>query len=246
MNFSLLNRLVELETAVAHKTFAPEGERTFTYLPGHLPLLISAPHATIHQRHNRVKREEGFTGAMAHFLAETTGAHALYSRYRSPDDPNWNRHSPYKRFLQKVVQSHHVQFVIDLHGMSNRHNIGLALGSMNGRSCPMQEPIILQTITQHYDQTSETTANSLAALRWDYFVWNHSKFTGGLTNHTVTRFVSQQLGVAALQVELCAALRIVKKRPSGQPSQPYQGNPEPIVGTVTLLQNLICALASAL
>lgn len=246
MSFSLLERLLELETAVAHKTFAPDGKRPFAHLPGHLPILISAPHATAHQRHHRLKREEGFTGALAHFLAETTGAQALYSRYRSPDDPNWDQHSPYKQRLQEIVQTHDVRFVLDLHGMSNRHKIGLALGSMNGRSCPHYEPIILQTVGKPFTQTTEAMAKTFPRLHWDHFVLNHTRFTGGLAHHTITRFASQQLGVAALQIELCAAVRIVEKRPSGTPTQPYRGQSEPIVQTVNLLQNLVQAVAATL
>jgi hypothetical protein len=246
MSFSVLERLLELETAVAHKTVAPNGKRPFTHLSGHLPILISAPHATAHQRHHRLKREEGFTGALAHYLAETTGAHALYSRYRSPDDPNWDQHSPYKMRLQEIVQTHEVRFVLDLHGMSNRHKIGLALGSMNGRSCPRYEPIILQMVGEPFTQTTEARAETFANLHWDHFVLNHTRFTGGLAHHTITRFASQQLGVAALQVELCAAVRIVKKRPSGNPTPPFHGQPEPILQTVSLLQNWVRAVAATL
>ncbi|GJM42543.1 MAG: hypothetical protein DHS20C20_28250 [Ardenticatenaceae bacterium] len=242
----MLNRLKELETAVAHKSRPLNGERPYFHQSGSLPILISAPHATAHRRRNRLKREEGFTGGMAHLLAETTGAHALYCCYQSPDDPNWDPRSPYKTELKNIVNENEIQFVLDLHGMSNRHKIGLALGSMNGRSCPRQEPTILETLSSKFIQTNESTAKSFLRLRWDHFVLNHSRFTGGVTNQTITRFVSQQLGIPALQVELCAAVRVVANPTSRLPFPPYRGQPEPILQTVAALQAVIQKIAIAL
>lgn len=242
MSFSVLDRLIELETAVSHTTFAPEGERPFTHHLGHLPILISAPHATAHQRHQRLKKEEGFTGALAHLLAEMSGAHALYTRFRSLDDPNWDKNSPYKTQLNAIVGRHGIRFVVDLHGMSDKHGIGVALGSMNGRSCPNHEPLILQTVRQHLTETREETAESFPELHWNHFVHNHSRFTGGVVSHTITRFASQRLGISALQIELCTAVRVVRKRPSTDPAP----TDEPILHTVAMLQHLVCTLAENL
>lgn len=164
MTASLLNRLMELETAVSYTTPPPEGERPFTYQAGDLPILVSAPHATVHQRCQREKGEEEFTGALAQLLAETIGVHTLYSCYRLMDDPNWDRSSPYKTTLQEIGQSRDIRFVLDLHGMSNRHRFGLALGTMNGRSCPNFEPLILQTVQAQFQQTSQAAAKSYTDL----------------------------------------------------------------------------------
>jgi len=57
--------------------------------------------------------------------------------------------------------------VLDLHGMSNKYKIGLALGTMNGRSCPYHESLILQTVEKQYRPTSQTVAKKFPALRWD-------------------------------------------------------------------------------
>lgn len=243
MSFSLLERLLELETAVSHTIFAPEGERPYIHQPGELPVLLSAPHATAHMRCRRIKKEEGFTGALAHLLAETTGAHAFYSRYSLADDPNWDEHSPYKRCLQNIVEANGIQFVLDLHGMSDRHKIGVALGSMNGRSCPNHEPLILQTMAAQFTQTDEDAASAFPQLRWDHFVLNHSRFTGGVANHTITRFASQRLGLSAMQIELCASVRVVKKRPSTPGSIASDNHYQPVSQIIALLQNLIRVLA---
>ncbi len=246
MGFSFLDQLLELETAVSYTTLPPAGDPSFTYQPGELPILISAPHATAHLRQQRLKGEEEFTGALAQFLAEQTGIHALYSHYRSPGDPNWDCSSPYKQRLQEIVQSNEIRFVLDLHGMSNRYKIGLALGTMNGRSCPNHEALILQTVEKQFHPISQTAAKKFSELRWDHFVLNHSRFTGGLTNYTITRFASQQLGVPALQIELCSSARIVERRPFGHWSTPFHGQPEAIKQAIELFQTLIKAVVQAM
>lgn len=242
MRLSFLHQLQELETAVSYLTFAPNGGPSFTYQPGDLPILISAPHATAHLRRQHLKGEEEFTGALAQFLAEQTGIHALYSHYRSPGDPNWDRHSPYKQYLREIVQKNDIRFVLDLHGMSNRYKFGLALGTMNGRSCPDHEALILQTVAKQFHPTSQAAAKKFSELQWDHFVLNHSRFTGGLANYTITRFASQQLGVPALQIELCATARVVERAPLDKWPVPFRGLPEAIEHTVNLLQALVNAV----
>lgn len=246
MGLTFLHRLQELETAVSYKNLAPSWEPPFIYQPGDLPILISAPHATAHLRHQKVKGEEEFTGALAQFLAEKTGVHALYCHYRSLDDPNWDRHSPYKERLREIVQSSGIRFVLDLHGMSNRYKIGLALGTMNGRSCPNHESLILQTVEKQFRPTSQAAAKRFSELRWDHFVLNHPRFTGGLANYTITRFASQQLGISALQIELCASVRVVERRPLDKWLVPFRGQPKAIQQTVELLQALVNAVLATL
>jgi hypothetical protein len=82
---------------------------------------------------------------------------------------------------------------------------------MNGRSCPRHEPLIIQTLQAHgFRQSTKAEVRQFDRLRWDHFVLNHSRFTGGVINHTVTKFVVEMLGVAAAQIELCSSLRVVQ------------------------------------
>jgi hypothetical protein len=207
----LLQRLVALETAVTPKHPPTNGQSPFVHEPGQLPILLSAPHGTAHRRNGRVKAEEGFTSALARLVAAETGAHVLYTQFLSPDDPNYEPDTPYKTALRRIVQKYGICFVLDIHGMSDRHGFGLALGTMNGRSCPRQEPLILQTLQTHgFHQSTKAEVRQYDRLRWDHFVLNHSRFTGGVINHTVTKFVVEELGVAAVQIELCSSLRVVQ------------------------------------
>lgn len=207
----LLPRLVDLETAVTPKQPPTNGQSPFAHEPGRLPILLSAPHGTAHRRNGRVKAEEGFTSALARLVATETGAHVLYTQFMTYSDPNYETEAPYKTALRQIVRRHGIRFVLDIHGMSDRHGFGMALGTMNGRSCPNHESLILQTLQSHgFSSSTKAEVRRFDRLRWDRFVLNHSRFTGGVINHTVTKFVAEELGVAAAQIELCSSLRVVQ------------------------------------
>jgi len=240
---TLLTQLSLLEQPIVYFQPPPAGNQSFKWINGRIPLLISAPHATTHLRRGRLKREEGYTGALAQLLAKETGAFALYTCYRSQDDSNWDKMTPYKALLQKLVQKHNIRFVIDLHGMSNRHKFGLAIGTRNGRSCPKRETLITTALQTHqFIQTTEKRTKGLDKMDWHRFVFNHSRFTGGLVNHTITRFVNETLKTSAVQIEICTSLRIVNREDKQQPS--FSGNKQGITKTFNALAEVIQQIAA--
>ncbi|HEX6383052.1 MAG TPA: hypothetical protein VF177_00135 [Anaerolineae bacterium] len=243
----LLNRLIELEAVVAYRKSAPSEKRPFAYTAGHIPVLLSAPHGTAHRRNGRYKGEDEYTTAFARLVAAETGAHVLYSRYRLDTDPNWDRQAPYKDTLQQIVRRQKIGFVLDIHGMSNRHKIGIVLGTINGRSCPAYEPLIIRTLqARQFKQTTQEQAHQFEALKWDHFVVNHSRFTGGVTSHTVTRFVTEEVGVAAAQFELCAAVRVARRCGNGRRPATFYGNSRGIARTIGAFVVLVQMLAAQL
>ncbi|KAA3660123.1 MAG: hypothetical protein DWQ04_20300 [Chloroflexi bacterium] len=241
----LLDQLNALEKPIAYFQTPPQGKRSFIWQNGRIPLLISAPHATAHSRRGKIKGEEEYTAALAQLLAQETGAHALFTAYRSSGDPNWDVVTPYKSQLRKLIGQHHIRFVIDLHGMSNRHKFGIAVGTINSRSCPNRESIIAHTFESHkFTRLSQKKVQSYDKLQWHGFVMNHSRFTGGLVNHTITRFVSQSLGIAAVQIELCASIRIVHRDKQFLPA--FTGNPQGITQAYLALASLVQKIAVTL
>jgi hypothetical protein len=241
----LLEQLNALEKPIAYFRAPPQGQESFVWRNGRIPLLISAPHATAHSRRGKIKGEEEYTAALAQLLAQETGAHTLFTTYRSTGDPNWDVAAPYKAQLQHLIRQHHIRFVLDLHGMSNRHKFGIAVGTMNGRSCPGCEPIIAHAFESHkFTMISQKKVKSYDKLQWQGVVMNHSRFTGGIVNHTITRFVSQSLGIAAVQIELCASIRIVHRDKHFLP--PFTGSPQGITQTYLALINLIRRIAVTL
>lgn len=242
---AVLARLVDLEADVTYREPPTSGEPPFRYEPGTLPVLVSAPHGAAHRRDDRYKQEDEYTAAFARLLAERTGAHVIYAFARSDSDPNYDRESPYKAALAESVARHGIRFVIDIHGMSDRHKFGIAVGTMCGASCRRRhEALVVETLAAA--GFSEATANEtreFPALRLDRFVVNHGRFTGGMTSHTVTRFAAERLGIHAVQFELCAGLRIVRRQGTHHWPVDYRGDPEGIGRALEAFERLVAALA---
>lgn len=243
----ILTRLEQLEAVITYTSPPTHGEVPFRYTIGPLPILISAPHGAAHRRDGRLKQEDEYTAAMARLVAERTGTSVLYSWAQSDDDPNWDRHSPYKDQLRRLVTAHGIRFVIDLHGMSNRHKFGIAIGTMCGASCPQHHESLIREslIAEGFRPATAQEANEFPTLQWDRFVANHRRFTGGLTSHTITRFAAEELGVHAAQFELCAELRIVRRRATDRWPGDFRGNPDGIGRVIAALERLVRYLAGS-
>lgn len=193
------------ETQVRYRDDPPPGQPPFRYLPGRRHVLISAPHGAQHWRHDAWKGEDEYTAALAHVLAEQTGAHALYTVRRIRPDPNFEDDSDYKRTLARLLRELDIELVLDLHGARRRRDFGLELGTMSGVTCPDYQATIIRY------------------LEWQGFVRDHRRsldrlwvnrlFKGGARQRTVTRFVWEQCGVNAAQIEINAHLRVVRRKP---------------------------------
>jgi hypothetical protein len=241
---AVLDRLVALEAEVTYSEPPAGGQSPFRYEPGRQPLLFSAPHGAAHRRDGRYKSEDEYTASFARLLAERTGAHVLYARARSESDPNWDRESPYKDALRRLVADLDIRFVADIHGMSDRHKFGIAVGTMCGASCRRRhEGLIVESLSAAgFTEATAKEAREYPALRWNRFVVNHGRFTGGVTSHTVTRYAAEELGVHAAQFELCASLRVVRRQHGGARMGDFRGDPEGIARVVAAFERLAMAL----
>ena len=226
---ALLARLKELESDVRYQECPKDDEPEFQYVPGEVPILISAPHGAVHTRAGKLKEEDEFTAGIARLVAELTNTHVLYARRISGTDPNWDSDAPYKERLRKIVEDAKIRFVLDLHGASARWKFGIALGTMNGDSCPDHHEQIIQRL-----ENCGFGANGSGLDRLDV----DNEFTGkGMPDqNTVIRFAWEELGTPAAQVELHASLRIVERRSDASQEQPFEGE-------ASKIEKVICALA---
>lgn len=242
---AIFDRLVVLEQDVTYREPPGDGGPPFRHQPGRLPVLISAPHGAAHRRGGRYKREDEYTSAFARLLGERTGAHVLYTFARSEDDPNFDSHSPYKTALAELVDAGGIGFVIDLHGMSDRHRFGIAVGTMSGQSClPHQRTEIFASLSvAGFRRATAGEVREFPAMHWDRFVVDHRRFTGGVVNHTVTRFAAEELGIHAAQFELSAALRIVRQLGKRTPPDDYRGDPTGIAQALRAFESMVAALS---
>lgn len=233
----VLKRLLELEAQIAYHDSPAPGEEDFDYRPGHLPVLLTAPHGAVHCRNGRWKEEDEFTSGLALLLAELTGAQALYVHHRSNTDHNYYRETPFKQRIRAICDEGLVRFILDLHGASDHHPFAIALGMMGGQSCPDQADLVQQTLARYgFDPLAAE-----AATRLD--VDNAFKGGGGDHQETVTAFAARCLNVPAAQLELTARVRIIFRAPNGARHRPYQGDLQSISRTITALSDLVVRLS---
>lgn len=233
---NLLDRLVEFESDIQYRIPPPPGAPEFTYEAGRLPVLLSAPHGAAHTRQGELKAEDEYTAAFVRLLAFITGAHALYARYQSGSDPNFDANVPYKKMLAKVVNREKIRFVLDLHGAKEDKNFGLALGTMKNESCPGSRDLIIDTLTEAGFSKDEAGLRRLDIDR-------AFPGAGSTSRETVTRFAWRTLGVPAAQLELNANLRIVRRLPGTTASEPFSGSPHLIETALQAIQQLTIVLS---
>ncbi|KPL82380.1 hypothetical protein SE15_09400 [Thermanaerothrix daxensis] len=231
-----LERLVALESEVAYKTPPAPGERYFRFLPGRLPILLSAPHGAAHVREGRLKEEEDYTAALVRLVAELSGAHALFTWRKADPDPGFYPETPYKRALRQIVRRYSVRFIVDVHGCAAYRDFGLALGTLHGQSCPGERRLILSLLSRFGFRESGP---------WLSVVDVDHTFTanGRLGQETITRFAWQRLGVPAAQFELHPQIRVVRRLSEATEREPFQGDRQMILRTVVFFQALVEALA---
>lgn len=229
---TLMEHLAALEADIHYRQPARPGEEEFRYIPGSKPVLVSAPHGAAHCRNGRLKEEDEYTGAIVQYISQVTGSHGLYLRRQSSNDSNYDPETPYKRFLRSIIRKKGIRFVLDLHGASDRHDFGVALGTMNGRSCPEQLPAILAVLKEYGFDVGGYGFNRLDI---------DGRFTaaGGHRQETITRFVKDSLGVDAIQVELASRIRVVQVTLGDKQKHIYRGDPQMVERTVLALAELV-------
>lgn len=233
----LLSQLQELDAEIHYRKGPAESEPWFNIVEGEIPVLVSAPHACLHIRDGVEKMEEEYTGAIARYLACQTGCYAIYTTKIAPEDPNWQQYGEYKAAVSRIIKHSGVGFLVDLHGMTNRYNMGVALGTINGKSCTTINPVA-PFDDAGFSRTNMAELRAPSARPWMRYTVDHPRFTGGVKSNTVTRF-AVDCGIQAVQVELASAVRVVYSPRSDDWPVDYSGEPEAIKKTVRALKVLV-------
>jgi hypothetical protein len=246
----LLEAMQQLEDRISPRSEPGSQTPWFDTLTGDGAVLLSAPHACRHLRDGRIKMGEEFTASLARYVARLTGNHAIFTLHPSDEDPNWQENSEYKEAIRRLVAEQQIRLVIDLHGMTNRYAMGIAIGTMYGRALHGMDVVspFLQCGFRRVEAAALDAPLPRGAGRqvsgtgperhWRTLVVDHPRFTGGVRNHTVTRFVAKQLGVAAVQVEIAAVNRIVYRAATTDWPHAYRGRSEGIAATTAALAAL--------
>ena len=176
----------------------------FGYIPGHIPILISAPHGAKHFRtskgEGRWKEEDAYTASLAIKLGELTGAHVMFVHNRAGEDPNNDVHCRYKDYLKKVVEQNHIGFVLDLHGAGLKQPFKVDVGTLSNDTAKCSCPTFKGIIAKAFQDFEPGIFNQRFTARGP---------------GTITCYARKCLGIESAQFEINANYRIVESKSSG-------------------------------
>lgn len=156
-------------------------------------LLISASHSKSHIRDSKQKWEDLYTGEIAKEVAIATGSHCIYLVEDVGYDPNHDLYerNPYKQELKKYIEENDIQFVVDLHGMTNKYPYKVEIGT--SIEYPNKETLLKPIIQVFHEELGK-----------DVVV---DEFFKASKTPTVARFVIEQCHTPAIQIEIGRDLR---------------------------------------
>ncbi len=206
----------------------------YGFIKGRIPVLISAPHGAKHfrQKWNRWKGEDEYTASLAVELGRLTGAYVIYVKNKTPEDPNNDPNSRYKKAVGEAVKKYHIRFLLDLHGSDidrpYKVDVGIIKPSGGACSCPTFKNAIRQ---------------AFSGFEADVF---NKTFCANDPN-TLTFYARHQLGIEAAQVEVNAKYRIVERKPDSCKARsgidPYfRANRKDVLHLVARLERVVRAV----
>lgn len=180
------------------RTVNPKRESPFKYIPGTIPILVSAPHAVRHLRRKEIKKSDEYTGATACLLNRFTGCHVLAVTRLYGEDPNFDANSLYKDLLREICAANNIKVLLDLHGAAREREFAVDLGSMKGKALLGSQwlPGVI---------AGNLESQGIHRISREFFA--------AQKQDTVTKFASQELGIPAVQVEINKEFRVPRQNP---------------------------------
>lgn len=175
----------------------------FIVVEGELPVMVSAPHAVSQLREGRVKPSDDFTGAMALAVAELSGCSAIVASRYDARDPNWDpfESCAYKQALARVIGERGIVAVLDIHGIPSAAPDAIEVGSADGQTVlalPGADEYACRLLREKLDEHLIRQRKTIS-LNVRHAARGHN---------TVTRAISRECNVAALQIEIATPFRV--------------------------------------
>jgi len=191
-------RLIKLEKPFSRNMCNGGGREHFKIESGTIPILVSAPHSVNHYRDSSVKKADLYTGGIARYLHELTSCHVIYSSRYSETDPNNDpsENSEYKKRMGEYVKEHDIRLVIDLHGASADRPYAVEMGTIDDEDTSLCNHKFIDNLIN--DVFVKELADIESAVK---DVQKNVVFNAKNPN-TVTSYVSSQLGIPAIQLEI--------------------------------------------
>ena len=214
-----------------------EKEKYYEYIPGKIPILISAPHGARHLRNGKWKEEDEYTASIAIKLSELTDAHVIYVKNATKEDPNYNLNSSYKETIKKVVKDHGIKFIADLHGARNDRDFKVAVGIIKDDKDNCSCPKYKDTIQKSFESFQK-------------YIFNLDDLNAS-TEGTITYYAKNSLNIEAAQFEINGKYRIIKRKPDSSKakngSEPkYKANEEKVLKLINFLKQMINNIHNAM
>jgi hypothetical protein len=134
---SMVQSAIDLEKEISAQEAleAPDGESPLVVLKGNGNLIVTAPHATEPFREGRYRFSDGAgTAALAMMLHKLADATVIYTRYRTPSDPNYYDDNAFKKTLAELISLKKPALLLDIHGSHDFRPYEIDFGTMNGKS----------------------------------------------------------------------------------------------------------------
>jgi hypothetical protein len=167
----------------------PTKVNPFIYLPGLLPILVSAPHSVRYIKQKKIRVSDEFTGATAILLNKLTGCHTLAVSKLYGGDPNSDSPCLYKHKLQDICNSEKIKLILDLHGCPREKEFDIGIISEGKKVLKVPLETIITTLQ----------ASGLPKVAENY---------GGLENNSITVFGNNQLSIPTFQLEVNKKFRV--------------------------------------
>ena len=211
--------------------YGNESLEYYRFIRGKIPILISAPHGAPHFRRklHRWIGEDEYTSSLAIVLGQLTGAHVIYVKNKTREDPNNDPQSKYKMAVARAVKDYHIQFLLDLHGSDEGRPYKIDVGITHDEARRSSCPTFKETIQEAFSDFQPEIFNQRFCAK---------------DTCTLTSFAKNELGIEAAQVEINAKYRIVERKPDSFKAKRgiapcFQANPQDVLDLIARLERMI-------
>ena len=112
-------------------------------LMGKNNILISAPHAVSQVRLGMHKYSEEGSLKTALSVFKNTNCFLISKTKNNFDDANFDEKSEYKTSVENLIKKHHIQYIVDFHGLSPKRNCDVNLGTHLGQNVKTNEELFM-------------------------------------------------------------------------------------------------------
>lgn len=216
-------QIKKLETRFFSNNYDGDGVSWFELLDGKTHVMLSAPHAVNHFSRGKIKYAEIFTGGIAEYLHEQTHCHLICTTHYKDADANRDSVNvcAYKQKLLEYVLYNDIKVLIDIHGMKANPDYAVEFGT-GGNDNPTLNGYNL--IADIIEETMRHSLNKYLVEDNKQIVRNVRFAARG--ENTITNFISSQLRIPCLQIEIGGEYRDIK-------------NPERLEALIVGLQSVI-------